>query len=470
MSIDRVQRAGEFRFIAETVPDAIVFADHRGVITYCNAAAGRMFGHDCDEACGQSLTMLMPERYRKPHELGLQRFVTTGQVRMMGKIVELTGQRVDGEEFPIEISFSANGAGEDIMLVAFIRDITAHKQSQAELVRRAEEITKLKDALERERDYLREELKEAGAFGEIVGSSSALAEALQTVEAVAQTEATVLIHGESGVGKELFARAIHDRSRRATKPLVKVNCASVPKELFESEFFGHVKGAFTGAVKHREGRFSLADGGTLFLDEVGEIPLDLQSKLLRVLQEQEFERVGEDVTRHVDVRVVAATNRDLQAEVAAGRFREDLFYRLAVFPLTVPPLRERREDVPELARHFLRRGADKLGLPMPEVKPEDLVRLSEYDWPGNIRELQNVMQRAAILSRGGPLRLDGALPRAKRVAKPTIEPASSSKAEPDVTDIERALEAHDGNVSRAAAELGLSRQSLYRRMSKLGLG
>jgi transcriptional regulator with GAF, ATPase, and Fis domain len=213
----------------------------------------------------------------------------------------------------------------------------------------------------------------------------------------------VLIHGESGKGKELIARAIHRRSPRSGRPFVKVNCGSIPKELFESEFFGHVKGAFTGAIRDRVGRFQLADRGTLFLDEIGEIPLDLQCKLLRVLQEGEFERVGDDATRRVDVRVVAATNRDLNREVAAGRFRLDLFYRLAVFPIEVPPLRDRLEDVPVLAAYFVRQACARFRVPEPRVAQQDMDHLLTYRWPGNVRELQNVVQRAVIVARGGAL-------------------------------------------------------------------
>jgi transcriptional regulator with GAF, ATPase, and Fis domain len=268
------------------------------------------------------------------------------------------------------------------------------------------ENARLREELQRERDYLREEVNVSMNFGRIIGKSRALKQMLTQIEAVAETPANVLVLGESGVGKELVARAIHARSARADAPLVKVNCASIPKELFESEFFGHVKGAFTGAHRDRVGRFQLADGGSIFLDEVGEIPLELQGKLLRVLQESEFERVGDDITRTVDVRVIAATNRDLEQLVLDGKFREDLFYRLSVFPILVPPLRERREDVVQLAQHFLEDTFRDFGRePLPLTQAQ--VRAIEaYDWPGNVRELKNVIERAVILSQGGVLRLD----------------------------------------------------------------
>jgi transcriptional regulator with GAF, ATPase, and Fis domain len=279
-----------------------------------------------------------------------------------------------------------------------------------------EEINRLREQLEMENAYLREEVNQELAFGEIVGHSPALNQALMQIHMVAPTGATVLIQGESGTGKELIARAIHERSARRARPLIKVNCASIPRELFESEFFGHVKGSFTGAVRDRAGRFQLADGGTLFLDEVGEIPLELQSKLLRVLQEGEYERVGDERTRRVDARLIAATNRDLNREVAVGRFRQDLYYRLAVFPIEVPPLRERRGDIPSLVDHFVDLVCRRLKIPKPRFAPSQLQLLQNYDWPGNIRELQNVIERSVILARGGALRFDD-LPRAASTTK-----------------------------------------------------
>jgi len=229
---------------------------------------------------------------------------------------------------------------------------------------------------------------------------------VEQVALVAPTDATVLILGDTGTGKELIARAVHRRSRRRDNPLVRVNCTSIPKELFESEFFGHAKGAFTGAIRDRAGRFETAAGGTLFLDEVGEIPLESQSKLLRVLQERSYERVAEEKTRYADVRIVAATNRDLQNEVATGRFREDLYYRLSVFPLKVASLRERQEDIPLLATHFVGLLVRELGCPEPRLTRAGIETLQNYDWPGNIRELRNVIERAVIFARGGALQFD----------------------------------------------------------------
>ncbi len=269
-----------------------------------------------------------------------------------------------------------------------------------------EEIQRLKAQLEQQNAYLQAEVVEAKAFGDLVGQSGALRQIISQIDLVAPTDASVLILGETGTGKELVAHEIHCRSRRKEKALVRVNCASIPKDLYESEFFGHAKGAFTGAVKDRAGRFEAAEGGTLFLDEVGEIPLELQGKLLRALQEKRYERVGEDRTRFADVRIVAATNRNLKGEVAAGRFREDLYYRLNVFPVQVAPLRERREDIPLLAQHFIKLSAKELGCPKPRLTRAGMIQLQGYEWPGNIREMRNVIERAVILAGGGVLEFD----------------------------------------------------------------
>jgi transcriptional regulator with GAF, ATPase, and Fis domain len=312
----------------------------------------------------------------------------------------------------------------------------------------------------------------------IVGSSRALREVMQQVDAVAATEATVLITGESGTGKELLAKEIHRRSGRSKRPFVKVNCSAIPREIFESEFFGHARGAFTGAVRERPGRFQAADGGTIFLDEIGELPLELQPKLLRVLQEGEYERLGEDVTRTVDVRVIAATNQILEHEVRERRFREDLFYRLNVFPLELPPLRARKEDIAQLAAHTVSRVCRKHRIPVPPVTPEDVDRLQRHDWPGNIRELQNVIERAVILSQGVRLRLDVALPKVGTAGE-TTWPADSRDDEV-LTDREcrdreranvmRALERCAGRVygrGGAAEMLGINPTTLASRLRAL---
>jgi len=269
-----------------------------------------------------------------------------------------------------------------------------------------QEIQQLKTQLEQQNAYLQEEVVEAKAFGNMIGQSAPLRQIVSQIDLVAPTDASVLILGETGTGKELVAHEIHRRSHRQDHPLIRVNCASVPKELYESEFFGHAKGAFTGAIKDRAGRFEAAQGGTLFLDEIGEVPLDLQGKLLRALQEKCYERVGEDRTRRANVRIIAATNRDLKKEVVAGHFREDLFYRLNVFPIQVVPLRERREDIALLAQHFINLSVKEFVCLQPRLTRPGIVQLENYDWPGNIRELRNVMERAVILARGKALEFD----------------------------------------------------------------
>ena len=288
------------------------------------------------------------------------------------------------------------------------------------------ELDRLRQQLESHNAYLKEEVDSVLNFGRIVGRSPALRHVLQQVDDVASTGATVLITGESGTGKELLAKEIHERGSRSQRPFVRVNCSAIPREMFESEFFGHVRGAFTGAVRDRPGRFQVADSGTIFLDEIGDLPADLQPKLLRVLQEGEYERVGEDITRRIDVRVIAATNQDLAEEVRARRFRQDLFYRLNVFPLELPPLRARTGDIPLLARHAITEVSKRLKMQAPPLTQADVTRLQQYDWPGNVRELQNVIERAVILSKGVRLRLDVAL--ADMVATTPTTSASDADA------------------------------------------
>lgn len=315
-----------------------------------------------------------------------------------------------------------------------------------------------------------------GAFDSILGRSPALLRILQQVEVVAATKASVLIFGESGTGKELIARSIHARSRRKGMPLVKVNCASIPQELFESEFFGHVRGSFTGAVRDRVGRFQAADGGSLFLDEVGEIPLSLQSKLLRVLQEGEFERVGEDRTRQVDVRMIAATNRVLPEEIREGRFRQDLYYRLSAFPIVVPPLRERKDDIPMLTAHFLERAGEQFDLPVPELTPAHLRLLMDWDWPGNVRELQHVVERALILGRGRTLPFDFAEMPGTRgdgvVGLGDQVLTAREMQDLEVRNYRNALKRAQGRIygaTGAAALLGLPPTTLASRLKTLGI-
>ncbi len=361
--------------------------------------------------------------------------------------------------------------------MGWLRMIADHAAAAINTARAFAEVDALRKQLELENEVLREELTEVGTFGELVGQSVALEAVARQIDLVAPTDAAVLILGESGTGKELVAREIHRRSKRSGRSLIKVNCAAVPRELYESEFFGHAKGAFTGALRDRIGRFELAEGGTLFLDEVGGIPLELQAKLLRVLQEGELERIGEERTRRVNVRIIAATNRDLRTEAEAGRFRQDLFYRLSVFPVEVPSLRRRKEDVPLLAEHFSETLARKLGKPKPVLTLAVAQRLQQYGWPGNVRELQHVIERALITSPPGRLRIE--LPTAG-VAGPTL---ATSTADPPVrTDaqirqleadnIRAALNAASGKIAGpggAAELLDIKPTTLSSRIKALGI-
>jgi len=349
-----------------------------------------------------------------------------------------------------------------------------------------EEIERLKERAEHERDYLREVVRNALHEDDLVAVSAKMKSVLQQAERVAETDSSVLVLGESGVGKELLAAAIHRMSRRRDGPLVRVNCASVPHELFESEFFGHVRGAFSGAFRDRQGRFLLADGGTLFLDEVGEIPLDLQGKLLRVLQERTFEPVGDDRTRTVNVRVIAATNRDLENEVERGHFRRDLYYRLSVLPLKIPPLRERREDILPMARCFSKAAARRLHKPEPALDAAAVAALMAYDFPGNARELQNIVERAVVLgpTAEGGLRFDLARgPASSRPPEGTngvpADPGQRSDVVPvsvframERRNIVNALERCDFRVAGehgAARMLGMSPSTLAYHMKQIGI-
>lgn len=383
-----------------------------------------------------------------------------------------------GEKLGVLVLFTRQqSTSEDVQWLRMIAD---HASMSIINARAFEEIAFFHKQLELESDFLRQEIVEIGGMGELVGQSAALQNVVRQIDLVAPTDANVLILGESGTGKELVAREIHKRSKRHARPMIKVNCASIPRDLFESEFFGHIKGAFTGAIKDRGGRFEAAEGGTLFLDEVGEIPLELQGKLLRALQEGEFERVGEERTRKVNVRVIAASNRNLEKEAVAGKFRLDLFYRLNVFPLEVAPLRRRKEDLHPLASLFLQRATKKMGRSEIGLTQSDLVQLQKYDWPGNVRELQNVIERAVIVSKGSRLWLDLQITKAE---PEDLQPIRIEKdqnrilAEPEIRLLERqniklALERCKGRIygpHGAAKLLGLPPTTLTARIKKMGI-
>jgi|GEM_PF-218697 len=412
------------QLILDAAGDGVYGLSRDGRCTFANDAAEDILGWHRNEVMGQVIhnihhhTRLDGSHYPK-EECPIYAATKDGEVHRVDTEVFW---HINGTPIPVEYTSTPiwkNGELDGAVIV--FRDITQRKQMEKLRDEAYAEIHNLKEQLEQERDYLRDEINVSISFGEIIGESQALQRTLAQVESVAATSATALILGESGVGKEMIARAIHTNSPRADKPLVKVNCASIPHELFESEFFGHVRGSFTGAHRDRIGRLQLADGGTLFLDEVGEIPLDQQGKLLRALQEHEFERVGDDKTITADVRIVAATNRDLMKEVKSGRFREDLYYRLSVFPIELAPLRSRRTDIVPLAHHFLENVCLEFCRPRLNLTQQQAENLSQYDWPGNIRELKNVIERAVILSNGNRLRLDLAMPNLPALPTPNNE-------------------------------------------------
>jgi PAS domain S-box-containing protein len=454
-----------FRDLFDEAPIAYV---HEGVDSHfmrANRAAMRILGLKPDEITktfGESLVPNTPEAQRRLRE-GLDS-MTRGK-EFSGVLLEL--RRRDNAE-PVWIEWWSKPAPGGNYTRTMFLDITDRVMLEQERLR-----------LEAHNAYLQDEIRAEHNFGDIIGESPALRKVTQQIQLVAPTDASVLITGESGTGKELVARAIHEHSSRSGRALIRLNCGAVPEGLFESEFFGHVRGAFTGALKDRPGRFELADGGTLFLDEIGEVPLALQAKLLRVLQEQELERIGDTRTRKVNVRIIAATNRDLKKEVDAGRFREDLFYRLSVFPIEVPPLRERREDIPLLATHFLTQSAKRMNRPALRITQGALNQLSSYDWPGNVRELQNTIERTVILSREGPLHFDLTSLRAtdaprERIVKES-EPVLRTRDElkrQERDAIAAALKQTAGKISgpRGAAELlGMKPTTLISRIKALGL-
>lgn len=406
---DQARADRKYRQLYRSTPAMLHTVDAEGCIVTVTDHWLQKMGYTREEVLGRSIMDFYSKTDRsRIGEDQLQALISGGEfTNEERRMVTSSGAVID---LVISAVSERDQSGNVHRMLVASKDVTERNRTERKLRTTLAENAHLREELERERDYLREEVNVAMNFGRIVGKSPALKYMLAQVEAVAQTPASVLVLGESGVGKELVARAIHARSPRAEAPLVKVNCASIPKELFESEFFGHVKGAFTGAHRDRVGRFQLADGGSIFLDEVGEIPLELQGKLLRVLQESEFERVGDDITRSVDVRVIAATNRNLEALVIAGEFREDLFYRLSVFPIEVPPLRKRTEDIVQLAQHFLTQTCNDFGRKPLKLTRSQAESIRHYDWPGNVRELKNVIERAVILSKGSSLRLDLSLP------------------------------------------------------------
>lgn len=480
---DRLQQTHEL--ILNSAGEGVYGLDDQGLVTFANQASTDILGWSIDECLGKSAHQAHHHSHAdgSPYDREYCPIYAAFKDGEVHRVDNEVFWHADGRPIPVEYtSTPIRKNGKLTGAVVVFRDISNRVRVEKEREAAYLEVERLKEQLLLERDYLRDEIKVNANFGEIIGHSPPLRRVLEQVEAVAQTDANVLVHGESGVGKELIARAIHTNSPRADHPLVKVNCASIPKDLFESEFFGHVKGAFTSAHKDRVGRMQLADGGTIFLDEVGEIPLSLQSKLLRVLQEREFERVGDDRTISSDVRIVAATNRILEDEVKAGRFREDLYYRLSVFPIQIPSLRERKDDIPPLTQHLVETICRSMGKKPLSISRQQVELLQGLPWPGNIRELRNVLERSIILSKGTRLRLDLALPeQVKQTTSQFVEDAPGEGSE-FLTDSEfrlkekqnlvAALE-HAGwrvsGVGGAAELLGVKASTLTYRMKALDI-
>lgn len=458
--------------ILNAVGEGIYGISAEGKATFVNPAAERMTGWSAEETIGNNIHYMhhhsRPDGSPYPHtECPIYHAVHDGEVHHC--IDDEVFWRKDGTSFPVE--YSSTPIYEDgnlVGAVAVFKDISERKRAEAELMAAFREVEQLKEQLQEQNVYLQQEIRQDHNFGEIVGESMSVQAMLRKIRQVANTDATVLVLGESGTGKELIAHALHDNSPRRERPLIKVNCGAISAGLVESELFGHEKGAFTGAINQRKGRFELADGGTLFLDEVGELPLETQVKLLRVLQEQEFERVGSGASIRVDVRIIAATNRDLSKLVAAGEFREDLFYRLNVFPIEVPALRERSGDVPILAKHFLAQAARRFAKAFTGFRAGSLEALQQYAWPGNIRELQNVIERAAILADGALVDVSDLLPSSPVVTRSVL----ATLEDVERHHIQRVL-AHVGGVvagpKGAALILGMHPNTLRSRMLKLGI-
>ena len=457
---DEALRASEnrFRSLFEFSPDAIVATDSDGRIAELNGQVTKFFGYDRAELLGEPVEMLIPERFRNAHPRHRKEYSSDPRTRPMGIGLELQGRRKDGTEFPVEIMLSPVETPGGRVVLSVIRDLSEKKQAEEELERRA-----------RENQYLEEELNTVHNFAEIIGESLELKRVLKQVETVAATDVTVLILGETGTGKDLIARAIHNLSSRQGQTLVKLNCAAIPTGLLESELFGHEKGAFTGAISQKVGRLELAHRGTLFLDEVGDLPLELQPKLLRALQEKEFERLGGTRTIPVDARLIAATNRNLEKLVADREFRSDLYYRLRVFPITIPPLRERREDIPLLVRYFVSKHSRRLNRHIETIPPDIMKALTRWDWPGNIRELENFIERAVILSSGPALRAPLAELEMPSSAPPQEDSTLKSTEREHILRVLRETRGVIAGASGAAARLGLKRTTLNSKLKKLDI-
>ena len=474
--------------LLSAVGDGLYSIDQHGLCSFINPAGAKMLGLKPEDVLGKNIHKIHHHTHEDGRHYPVEECPIYAAVHdgIVHEGIQEVFWRVDGSYFPVEFtSTPIIREGEIIGAVVVFRDISERLNTEFKLTQALSELQSLKSRLEQQNEYLQEEILHDNQYLEIVGSSSSIRQIIEKIKVVAPTDANVMIYGESGTGKELIARAIHQSSHRKQQPLIRVNCAAIPAELFESEFFGHAKGAFTGAIRDRAGRFELADQGTLFLDEIGELPLELQSKLLRVLQEGTFERVGEEYTRKVDVRIIAATNRNLKDEVRQKRFREDLYFRLNVFPIFSPALRERKEDIPILVSHFSKLISEQRKVPYLCFNQKQIQELQHYNWPGNIRELQNVLERAMITARHGVvsfqylLEQDGQSLHANEIhTEPHHQPTQDKLAilnmqdlkKLEVDNLKRAVTYCDGKIfgeDGVAKLLGINPTTLISKLKKL---
>ncbi len=475
-AFEEIERQNQLLLTA--VGDGIYGVDAQGNTTFVNLAAEQIIGWKREELIGKKIHNVMHHSYPDGthyhvHDCPIYAAFNDGEIHSVDDEVFWAK---DGTPVPVEYtSTPVTEHGILIGAVVIFRDITDRKRIQEKLLNAIDEIDSLKRRLEMENAYLLEELNADFNYHQIIGQSAQVQHMVQQIELVGLTNANVLIIGESGTGKELIARAIHEVSERKARPLIRVNCAAIPADLFESEFFGHVKGAFSGAISDRVGRFELADGATIFLDEVGEIPIQLQGKLLRVLQEQQFERVGDSKTRSVDLRVISATNQDLRKLIKENKFREDLYYRLNVFPIQSPALRDRIDDLPLLAKHFIDKVCTRINKPQPKISLAQMHLLEQYSWPGNIRELENIIERQIILAKDQKINFDILTKQnsdvqltTKKIVPSELMSAIQHKAL-EKTNIEQALLHCNGKIYGAdgAAELlGLKPTTLASKIKK----
>ena len=468
--------------LLSSVGDGIYSINKQGLCTFINPVGAKMLGLQPEDVLGKNIHKV----HHRTHENGTHYPVEDCPIYaavhdgIVHEGIQEVFWRRDGSYFPVEFTSTPIIRDSEIIgAVVVFRDISDRLNTEKQLTHALEELQDLKSRLEQQNEYLQEEILQENQYHEIVGNSPAILQIIEKIKVVAPTDANVMIYGESGTGKELIARAIHQSSHRKQHPLIRVNCAAIPSELFESEFFGHVKGAFTGAVRDRAGRFELADQGTLFLDEIGEIPLELQSKLLRVLQKGTFERIGEEKTRHVDVRIIAATNRKLKEEVKLKNFREDLYFRLNVFPIHSPALRERKQDIPLLVSHFTKLISENRKVPYLPFSQKHILELQHYDWPGNIRELQNVLERALITAKHGAVSFQYLL---EQESSQTVQHNQAAAIEQvltiqqlkqlEMTNLQLAIKQCEGKIfgdEGAAKCLGINPTTLISKLKKLGI-